>query len=114
MGEAGAFGPCLLGCGSPRKARRIAVNIAKLPELLRKPRKVQSAVPVGSPPPASHTPHGQSVAGNSSVAVGRPMLAIERRPKIGNALVARRDLSRQYAEFIDAPIADEHLDRRYS
>jgi hypothetical protein len=42
------------------------------------------------------------------------MLAIERRPvKIGNALVERRDLSRQYAEFIGAPIADEHLDRRY-
>jgi hypothetical protein len=42
------------------------------------------------------------------------MLAIERRPvKIGNALVARRNFSRQYAEFIDVPIADEHLDRGY-
>ena len=27
--------------------------------------KVQSAVPVGSPPPPSHTPHGQSVAGSN-------------------------------------------------
>jgi hypothetical protein len=26
-------------------------------------------------------------------------------------LVTRRDLSRQYAELIDVPIADEHLDR---
>jgi hypothetical protein len=28
-------------------------------------------------------------------------------------LVAGRDLSRQYAKFIDVPVADEHLDRGY-
>jgi hypothetical protein len=40
------------------------------------------------------------------------MLAVERRPdQNSNALVARPDLSRQYAKLIDLPIADEHLDR---
>ena len=40
------------------------------------------------------------------------MFAIERRPdQNSNALVARPDLSRQYAEFIDVPVADDHLDR---
>jgi hypothetical protein len=35
-------------------------------------------------------------------------------PLTNNALlVVRRDLSRQYAELIDVPIANEHLDRRY-
>jgi hypothetical protein len=35
-------------------------------------------------------------------------------PLTNNALlVVRRDLSRQYAELIDVPIANEHLDRGY-
>jgi hypothetical protein len=33
--------------------------------------------------------------------------------RAGAPLVARRDLSRQYAELIDVPIANEHLDRGY-
>jgi len=33
------------------------------------------------------------------------------RSSFSASLVARRDLSRQYAEFIDVPIPNEHLDR---
>jgi hypothetical protein len=31
----------------------------------------------------------------------------------GQSLVARRDLASQYAELVDVPVADYHLDRRY-
>jgi hypothetical protein len=56
-------------------------------------------------------------AGSAGGRVRRPPPIRSHRWKVqhhaGAPLVTRRDLSRQYAELIDVPIADEHLDRGY-
>jgi hypothetical protein len=44
---------------------------------------------------------------------GRGATVIPPRRNPGQSLVARNDLAGQYAEIVDVPVADYHLDRGY-
>jgi hypothetical protein len=62
--------------------------------------KVQSAIPVGPPPPASHTSHGRSLAESSARRAAFPRLGLSKKPRV------LRDQNCQalaYGHFEDEP-----------